>query len=228
MTPAASGSVRRFLAEVARTPVKARRPKNVQRLIFALDATGSRRPLWDKAMHWQQAMFAETADLGGIAVQLCYFHGLNRFVSSTWHEDADLLLAEMSRVKCRTGLTQLERLLQHALVEAKQGLRALVYIGDAVEEDPEALLELGARLSARDTRLFLFQEGGDPRARQTFQRLAAVSRGAYSRFDQGSGALLRDLLGAAAVYAAGGKAALRALAAETTPAAGQLIRQLPD
>ena len=179
-------------------------------------------------MGWQQAMFAETADLGGLAIQLCYFQGLNRFVSSAWYEQADHLLADMSGVRCRTGLTQIARLFQHALAEAESGVRALIYIGDAVEEDPEQLTDLAARLAVHGTRLFMFQEGRHPLTKQVFQGLANLSRGAYSQFDQHSGARLRELLGAVAVFAAGGESAVRRLSPGKAPEVQKLIRQLSD
>lgn len=218
--------VARFLAEVARCDLQTQ--TSGRRLIFALDATRSRQQAWDQALSWQQAMFADTADMGGIAVQLCYFQGMNRFVSSAWHTDSDELLAEMSRVRCKTGLTQIAKLLRHALTEAESGLKSLIYIGDAMEEDPEGLASLAGELGIRGVRLFMFQEGRDPLTRQTFQRLAAISRGAFRQFDAASQRQLRELLGAAAVFTAGGSAALAALSGSSSPAVQQLIRQLPD
>ena len=46
------------------------------RLIFALDATMSRQPLWDTACKLQGDMFRETAAIGGLDVQLVYYRGL--------------------------------------------------------------------------------------------------------------------------------------------------------
>src|SRR5579859_4120456 len=43
------------------------------RLIFALDATMSRQPLWDTACRLQGDMFNETASIGGLDVQLVYY-----------------------------------------------------------------------------------------------------------------------------------------------------------
>ena len=40
------------------------------RLIFALDATMSRQPMWDTACRLQGDMFNETAAIGGLDVQL--------------------------------------------------------------------------------------------------------------------------------------------------------------
>ena len=46
------------------------------RLIFALDATMSRQPLWDTACKLQADMFREAAAIGGLDVQLVYYRGL--------------------------------------------------------------------------------------------------------------------------------------------------------
>src|ERR1700745_1991963 len=46
------------------------------RLIFALDATMSRQPLWDTACRLQADMFREAAAIGGLDVQLVYYRGL--------------------------------------------------------------------------------------------------------------------------------------------------------
>src|SRR5262245_61979100 len=46
------------------------------RLIFALDATMSRQPLWDTACKLQADMFREAASIGGLDVQLVYYRSL--------------------------------------------------------------------------------------------------------------------------------------------------------
>ena len=45
------------------------------RLIFAMDATASRERTWDRASHIQSQMFQETAALGGLEIQLCFYRG---------------------------------------------------------------------------------------------------------------------------------------------------------
>ena len=42
------------------------------RLIFALDATASREPTWDRACRIQGEMFEATAALGGLDIQLVF------------------------------------------------------------------------------------------------------------------------------------------------------------
>src|SRR5215471_18950246 len=54
------------------------------RLIFALDATMSRQPLWDTACQLQAEMFREAAAIGGLDVQLVYYRGLGECRASRW------------------------------------------------------------------------------------------------------------------------------------------------
>jgi hypothetical protein len=68
-----------FFAKV--DPVRAR-------LIFALDATASRQPTWDKAAELQSQMFATVAAIGGLDVQLVYYRGDNECVASRWQSNA--------------------------------------------------------------------------------------------------------------------------------------------
>jgi hypothetical protein len=58
-----------FLAKV-RTLGPAAEAGSRGRLIFALDATMSRQPLWDTACRLQADMFREAAAIGGLDVQL--------------------------------------------------------------------------------------------------------------------------------------------------------------
>ncbi|MGB7550199.1 MAG: VWA domain-containing protein, partial [Chromatiaceae bacterium] len=104
------------------------------RLIFAMDATASRQPTWDQACAIQASMFSETANLGGLSVQLCHFGGFLDFEASPWCDQARELLGRMTRVSCSAGLTQIGRVLEHALEERKHGkVDALVLVGDAME-----------------------------------------------------------------------------------------------
>ena len=56
--------------------------------------------------------------------------------------------------------------------------------------------------------VFMFQEGHDDVAEQAFREIARLTGGAWCRFDPGAAAQLRELLRAAAAYAAGGREAL--------------------
>ena len=72
----------------------------------------------------------------------------------------------------------------------------------------------------------VFHEGDDPIARQAFEQIARLSNGACCRFDTSSAQQLRDLLGAVAVFAAGGRRALADLSKRTGGAALQITRQI--
>jgi hypothetical protein len=202
------GALDAFLRQVAATPRLG--PTGVRgRLIFALDATASREPTWDQAMRIQSAMFTETRDLGGLEVQLCFYRGTLEFSASPWCGEARELLGLMAKVHCAAGLTQIGRVLTHALDEAARGrVNALVFIGDCVEEGPDELAGLAGRLGLLGLPVFVFQEGRDPLAERCFRQVARLSGGAYAPFDAKSPQVLRDLLAAVAVYAAGGRKAL--------------------
>lgn len=194
------------------------------RLIFAIDATASRQPTWDSASHLQQQMFRATRDVGPLAVQLCYYRGFHEFFASPWLSEGATLSTLMAGVFCEGGQTQIARLLRHALQEHQQNpLRALVFIGDAMEESPDTLCALAGECGLRKLPLFLFQEGDIAPVRDTFQRMARVSGGAWARFDAASAHTLAELLGAVARYASGGRKAL-----ENTPteSAKLLLRQI--
>jgi hypothetical protein len=70
----------------------------------------------------------------------------------------------------------------------------------------------------------MFQEGHDGVAEQAFREIARLSGGAWCRFDPGASAQLRELLRAAAAYAAGGRAALQRLSRGSQGAAALLTQ----
>jgi hypothetical protein len=222
----APGALDAFLRQVAATPRKG--PAGVRgRLIFALDATASREPTWDQAMRIQSAMFTETRDLGGLEVQLCFYRGLAELSASPWCGEARELLGLMTRVYCAAGLTQIGRVLNHALEEtARRRVNALVFIGDCVEESADQLAGLAGQLGLQGLPAFVFQEGRDPLAERTLRQIARLSGGAYAPFDAGSPQVLRDLLSAVAVYAAGGRKALTEFGHSRGGAVLQLTHQM--
>jgi len=208
--PASSSSaeVDAFLADLHRAP--AVRPEGGRgRLIFALDATASREPSWDRACRIQGEMFEATTALGGLDVKLLFYRGLTECKASRWFERAADLHQAMRKVFCVGGETQIERVLSHAIAEAKkQRVHALVFVGDAMEENADRLCKLAGELGLLGTPVFIFHEGGDRIAAAAFRQIAKLSRGAYLSFDAASAGRLKDLLAAVAVYAAGGYRAL--------------------
>src|ERR1700716_1524911 len=67
------------------------------RLIFALDATMSRQPMWDSACHLQADMFREAAAIGGLDGQLVYYRGLFELRASRWVSPAERLRRPLGR-----------------------------------------------------------------------------------------------------------------------------------
>jgi hypothetical protein len=72
----------------------------------------------------------------------------------------------------------------------------------------------------------MFQEGYHAVAEQAFREIARLTKGAWCRFDPGAAHQLRELLRAAAAYAAGGMKALSNLSARRDPGAVKLIAQM--
>jgi hypothetical protein len=128
----------------------------------------------------------------------------------------------MAKIDCRSGLTQIGRVLEHVRKEhARQKVQAFVLVGDAMEEQPSELYEAAARLGVPG---FFFQEGDDPIVARVFKEVARLSNGAHCRFSSGSAHDLAELLRAVAAYAAGGR---NALLANKSGAAAKLLLQLP-
>jgi hypothetical protein len=73
--------------------------------------------------------------------------------------------------------------------------------------------------------VFMFQEGHDATAEQAFREIARLSGGAWCRFDPGAAGQLRELLRAAATYAAGGREALK-LMSRSENGAAKLLGQM--
>jgi len=197
-----------FLKKVAQVP-RVNSTGKKGRLIFAMDATASREATWHHASQIQAEMFSETAALGGLDIQLCYYRGFDEFDTSPWLSNSGDLLQYMRRVSCVGGHTQIEKVLHHALQETRrEKINALVFVGDCLEENIDDLCRYAGELALLGVPIFLFHEGYDPVAGLGFRQLAQLSRGAYCRFDSNSAEQLKELLGAVAVYAAGGLKAL--------------------
>lgn len=196
------------------------------RLIFALDATMSRQPTWDMACTLQADMFREAAALGSLDIRLLYYRGHSECRATGWISDSAKLARLMSRIDCRGGNTQIGKVLSEARREAAaSGVRAVVFVGDAMEENVDHLCATAGELGMLKVPVFVFQEGHDAVAEQAFREIARLTGGAWVRFDPGAAAQLRELLRAAAAYAAGGREALLRLS-KTASGAAKLIGQM--
>jgi hypothetical protein len=223
---ATSGDVSAFIDKIARTPTV--RPAGGKgRLIFAMDATASREPTWDRACHIQAEMFTETDALGGLEVQLVYYRGFGECKSSPWVDSPTELVKRMIAVRCLGGQTQLGRVLKHALKEtAKKKVNALVFVGDCLEEDVDKLCHTAGKLGLLGVPAFMFQEGHELGASRGFEQIAKLTNGAHCRFDSSSARQLRELLSAVAVYAAGGRIALEHYGKRAGDTVRQITRQV--
>ncbi|NBC33695.1 MAG: VWA domain-containing protein [Alphaproteobacteria bacterium] len=220
---AGQADVDAFLKKIAATPAP-RTDGRRGRLVFAMDATASREPTWDRACHLQGEMFEATTALGGLDVQLVFYRGFRECKASPWVSDSRALLQRMTAVRCLGGKTQVGRMLKHVLKEnEKQRVNALVFVGDCFEEDVDEVCHTAGELGLRGVPAFIFHEGPDPVARQAFQQIARLTRGAYCPFNAASARQLKELLGAVAVYAAGG---YKALSDYGKARGGEEVRQL--
>lgn len=220
-----SKSVSAFVDALAKTPVV--RPSGATgRLIFALDATMSRAPTWAMARKLQGEMFEAAASArGGLQVQLVSFRGVGEFDVRGWTADPKVLKASMAGYGVRGGFTQIERTIAHAAAEAARNkVHALVFVGDALEENPDAVCAAAGRLALAGVPAFMFQEGANAKVEATFREVARLTRGAYGAFDANAAGTLRDLLRAVAIYAVGGATAL----AQHARGAGGAVRLLAD
>lgn len=219
--------VEAFLRQAALAPKPAPAASGRGRLVFAMDATASRRATWDEAQRIQAEMFRTTAALGGLEIQLVFFRGPGECKASGWVAETNAMLRLMRQVECIGGHTQIERVLKHTLAEAREGkVNALVYVGDCLEESHDDVAMRAGELGLLGVPIFAFQEGAEPRAKACFQDMARLTRGAYCSFDASSAATLRDLLAAVAVYAAGGYRALENFAAKSGREVSGLIGQI--
>jgi hypothetical protein len=221
--PAAKGDVAAFLEQLAKVPAP-RAGGAAGRLIFALDATMSRQPTWDIASKLQAEMFDAAA---GLKVQLVSFRGIGEFDVRPWTDKSADLKKAMAGYGCRGGFTQIEKTLRHAAHEAaKASVQALVFVGDAAEELPDAVCDAAGRMALAGVPAFMFQEGSNRKAETLFREVARLTKGAYAHFDASSADTLRDLLRAVAVFASGGRKALADHARRAGGAALLLTRQM--
>lgn len=185
------------------------------RIILALDATMSRQPTWDLACKLQAGMFDAVRRSGGLEVQLVYFRGFGECRASRFVADTDRLKTLMTGIDCRGGLTQIGKVLAHCAKESRrEKVHAVVYIGDAMEEEVDELADRAGRLGLQGTPVFMFQEGRDGAVERAYREIARLTRGAWFRFDRESAGVLERLLSSIAVYASGGLEALEQRASE--------------
>ena len=143
------------------------------------------------------------------AGRLIFYRGFGECKASKWYTNSDALLKAMTGVTCLGGQTQIGKVLKHAREEAAiQKVGALVFVGDAFEEDIDQVCHRAGELGLAGVPAVMFHEGPNPIAANAFKQIAKLTGGAYCPFDEASAAQLAELLRAVAVFAAGGHKAL--------------------
>jgi hypothetical protein len=94
-----------------------------------------------------------------------------------------------------------------------------------MEESVDDLCVKAGELGLLKVPVFMFQEGHEEAVERAFREIARLTGGAWCKFDPGAAAQLRELLRAAAAYAAGGREALKRLSASESGAA-KLLGQM--
>lgn len=163
------------------------------RLIFALDATQSRAETWSLATKLQSEMLRSVAS-ATLDLKVMFFRG-DECKKTEWTSDSEKLTRSMSKIECRTGYTQIKKILEHALAE--DHVSAVIFIGDSLEEDIEELSRLASELGDAQVPVFMFHERDDvmsdedqneltDEVERAFKLIAQKSGGAYFRFGTGS------------------------------------------
>ena len=174
----------------------------------------SRQPTWDLACKVQARCSRRRTRSAGSPSSSIYFRGFDECRASKWVIAPSALTKLMTQIDCRGGHTQIGRVLRHVRNEATSaGVKALVYVGDAMEEPVDELCAAAGELALLGVKAFMFHEGPDEVAGNAFQEIARLTGGAYARFDANAPSSLASLLRAAAAYASGGVDALNRLAA---------------
>jgi len=153
------------------------------RLVFSIDATASRQRAWHIARDLQAKMFIEAGSVGTLNLQLVYYGG-SVCLASRWASRGEELARWMSPIQCETGVTQIERVLRHALREHERTpVQGITFIGDAMEEDLGVLGALADELGTAGVPLHMYQEGNDAVVRNAFRLLALKTGGTCSAFN---------------------------------------------
>ncbi len=179
------------------SPACQHKPASRGNLVFALDATASRERTWDTACQLQARMFQEVAMIGSLACNWCTFVVPRTSVVNArppagsitpWSSPPH----DQDQLRCRLYPDRAGPW-SVAHETARRKITALVFVGDACEEDRDQLIEPATQLAQLSVPAFMFQEGHEPVARSRFQEIARMTHGAYHRFDQGSVSQLAEL-----------------------------------
>lgn len=179
------------------------------RIGFIIDATASRGSNWVEAQDIQASMFREVSTVGTMQLRLVHFGG-GTTTAHEWKSNLDDVAADMKRVSCMGGATQIVESLQ-SFVGENEASRAssIILIGDSFEEDISELDAIAKELAIQKIKVFTFLDGHDPRAEKAFQSLSQITGGAFAKF--GANMPLKDLCEGVALLSVGGTQALHRL-----------------
>lgn len=186
------------------------------RVVFILDATGSRDEMWKATSKLTHQAFEAVAGQNLDVKLICFRGGESRggwaddgpreCRAYKWVSTAKELRAFMDGVKCTSGKTQMVRAISHVTKMADKPA-AVVYLGDMCEEEPYDVVE-AAR--ATGVRFFVLQDNppwlvdGETddrieKARGLFKAIADATGGAYSPLSRASD--IGAMMAAVAKYA---------------------------
>ena len=197
------------------------------KLLFSLDATASREDAWNIAKEITGQMYENIPE--NLSIGLAY-HSAGKLQEITAFSDKDLIFKQkLNALRCQAGGTALLEILETA-IEIKN-LKAIVYIGDCFEENPELAIKIATKLKLRNTRLFIFHDKSSADdydqtdANEIFPKIAKITGGAVLPFDTNSPQVIAQLLQAITVLAAKG---IKALKASKNPQAQKLLMAVKE
>ncbi|XPJ79405.1 hypothetical protein ACNSPR_31120 [Klebsiella pneumoniae] len=194
------------------------------RLVFAIDATASRRPAWEEAQRITDALFEALP--GELEIALAVHSGGTVQMFSSFSTDVAHFRDKARGVTCRGGHTKLVSLMRQTLDH--QGVKAFLYIGDCFEENSAEAYDLADAMALRGVKAFMFHDDatGGTAHRDIFAEIARRTGGALIDFRSWSQQELREIFAAVAVLAVGGVRLLEQRRKQL-PGADKLLRLLP-
>jgi len=151
----------------------------------------------------------------GLSVQLCWFRG-DTVQHSRWHKNPIMLKKIMQNVSCIGGYTQIARAFRYTAEESqKKKIDVVIYVGDSCEEYLESVLFSAQELKKTGSKLFMLDDKNsgsrDMNTYHIFHSICKKTGGIYTKFDTKAIKDLKEFFKVSAVYATGGKKAVRAL-----------------
>lgn len=216
---AIAGQTSSALVEAALAP---KRP----RLVFAMDATASREQTWEAAKATTDTLF--TALPGSIDIALAVHGGGQVHTFTPFSEQVNQFRDQAAGVRCSPGETALVPLMERTLDHS--GVKVMLYIGDAFEENTQQAYELADSFRTRGIRAVMLYEdtGAGEETRQVFAEISRRTNGACVDFRNGATQQeMREVFEAVAVLASGGTKLLRQKAG-ALPAAAKLLTQITN